>query len=151
MAAWIVQNNADKVDLDGLLAASGSVLLGAKRFADRIAVGDRVFVWRARGRTRLHSGIIALGTVSEEPLPRVPERPEFYRSAARDSIKPRFRLRLEEVRPSVASGMIPREDVRKLPEMDRHPIVTANTGTDFVLSPDQADALLALWEAHAGA
>jgi hypothetical protein len=79
----------------------------------------------------------------ETPAFRSQDRPQFFH--APDRPKLRVILTLEEVRLSLEEGMIPREDVRRLPHMMSHPIVTSNTGTDFTLSDDQAEELMSLW------
>jgi hypothetical protein len=142
---WILQSNADRIDHGIYLVAGRTTMHGVRRYPNEIAPGDRVFLWRARGRTKHEPGIVAMGTVVEPASLRAFDRME----AARDEIvhRPKLRVmvRVDEVRLTVAEGMIPRDDIRRLPEMAVHPIVTSNTGSDFALSSEQADALLDLW------
>jgi hypothetical protein len=119
---------------------------GVRRFADRIAPGDRVFLWRAKGRSRVEPGIVALGTVLEPAALRGFDAVEAARAEAVLRPKLRVVLRVDELRLTPEAGMIPRDDVRRLPEMTTHPIVTSNTGSDFALNEAQWRALLAMWD-----
>jgi len=142
---WILQSNADRVDLAACLAVGGTVAHGVRRFVGDIAVGDRVFLWRARGRTRVAPGIVAFGAVVEPAAIRPLDHPEAARTDTVLRPKLRVRLRVDDVRLTLEEGMIPREDVRRLPEMAGHPIVTSNMGSDFALDEAQVEALMSLW------
>jgi hypothetical protein len=147
MRTWLLQSNPTWLDLDGYLTSGlERIQHGVKRYPHLIEPGDRVYLWRAKGRSRLTPGIVAQATVVETPEFRGQDRPEFFN--APDRPKLRVVLSLEEVRLTPADGMIRREDVKRLPEMMRHPIVTSNTGTDFALSEEQAKELDDLWRAQ---
>ena len=47
---WIFQGNPDQFDLDAYLGTSPTQLPWlVTRYAQQIAVGDRVFIWRTKG------------------------------------------------------------------------------------------------------
>ncbi len=146
MAWWILQSNPARIDIDTYLRLREvPTLWGARRYADRIAVGDRAFLWRAKGGTRVEPGIVGLATVVEPAFPRPHVHPELFRDPTQNPPKLRVGLRVDELRLMPDEGMIPRQDVKTLPEMRGHLIVTSNVGSDFALSEAQARALLALW------
>ncbi|MGV3616942.1 MAG: EVE domain-containing protein [Fimbriimonas sp.] len=144
---WILQSNADRIDHGIYLVPGGVTMHGVRRYPNDIAPGDRVLLWRARGRTKHEPGIVALGTVVEPASLRAFDRAEAVRDEVVYRPKLRVVVRVDEVRLTLESGMISRDDVRRLPEMATHPIVTSNTGSDFALSSEQAEALIDLWGA----
>lgn len=143
---WILQSSADRIDHETYLEVGGTTLHGVRRYPDRILPGDRVWLWRAKGKTRVTPGIVALGTILEAASFRGFDRPEAARGETVLRPKLRVMVRIDETRFSPAAGMIARDDVRRLPEMATHPIVTSNTGSDFALSAEQVAALQDLWD-----
>jgi predicted RNA-binding protein with PUA-like domain len=144
--SWILQVNPARIDVDRyLLSGVTPTVWGAPRYRDLIAVGDRAFLWRARCGTRKEPGIIGIARVVEPAEVRLHNCPDMFTDPSLDRPKPRVGLQLEEVRLTVAEGMLARAEVRRIPEMTGHPIVTSNTGSDFALRPDQAAELMARW------
>jgi hypothetical protein len=146
---WILQSNADRIDHAVYLRAGETTVHGVRRYPDRSAPGDVVWLWRAKGRTRTASGIVARGTVEESATVRGFDRTDAARGETVLRPKLRVVVRVQEVRLSPEEGMITRDDVRRVPEMASHPIVTSNTGSDFALDDAQAAALNALWATEA--
>jgi|GEM_PF-5623793 len=145
MAEWILQSNAARIDVASYYRPGALILHGVRRYPDRIAVGESVFLWRASGGTRHRAGIVALATVLELAELRAHDAPVACLDHKVRLPKLRAVLRVDEVRFTPDEGMILREDVRRVPEMATHPIVTSNTGTDFALTEEQAKALRELW------
>src|SRR5262249_21254342 len=75
-ATWIFQGNPERFDLEGYLQVTKRPLwtVRQKHFAARMEPGDRVFLWRATGKTKAVSGIIASGWLLDTPAIR-PEDP----------------------------------------------------------------------------
>ena len=49
METWIFQGNPKVFDIDGYLAASSGVILWrVSRYAEQIAIGDSVYIWRSQ-------------------------------------------------------------------------------------------------------
>jgi EVE domain len=68
---WIFQGNPDQFDLDSYLGTSPSQLPWlVTRYAQQIAAGDRVFIWRTKGGAEKDAGIIAETTVVAPAMPR---------------------------------------------------------------------------------
>jgi len=70
MQTWIFQGNPDQFDLDAYLATSPTQLPWlVTRYAERIAVDDRVFIWRTQGSAKKHdAGIVAEATRALMPF-----------------------------------------------------------------------------------
>ena len=66
---WIFQANPNTFDLDGYLRVASVITwtVRQRHFADRITVGDRVFIWRAQGGGKEQAGVIAAGYILEPP------------------------------------------------------------------------------------
>lgn len=139
MRWWILQSNAARIDIAAYLAEEPTrALHGVKRYARQIALGDRVFLWRAAGGTKAPAGIVAVGTVLEPADLLAHDRTDLCRDPRTAAPKLRVALKVDEF------VFIPREEIRRLPEMASHSIVTSNTGSDFALTPEQANAIRAL-------
>ena len=99
---WIFQGNPDQFDLDAYLGTSPTQLPWlVTRYAQRIAVGDQVFIWRTQGSAQKDAGIIAEATVVAPAMPR-PESADavvFWRGNAEQAMQvlPRALLRLNRV------------------------------------------------------
>lgn len=139
---WILQTNAARLDVDAYLRSREAVVWGCGRYRREIARGDRTFLWRAAGGTKLLAGIVATATVVEEAEERVHDGPEFCRDPKLLRPKPRLVVRIDDLRPD---DPLPRPVVKAHPLLSTHPIVTANQGCAFVLTEAQAAALDDLW------
>jgi hypothetical protein len=68
MKTWIFQGNPATFDIDGYLYAStGIITWRVARYADQMAVGDAVYVWRSQASEAGNAGVIAEGTIVESP------------------------------------------------------------------------------------
>lgn len=143
--AWILQTNAARLDIDGYLTSRETVVWGCGAYAKRIAVGDRAFLWRAAGGTKVGAGIVGLATVIGAAEYRGHDAPERCDDPRLLNPKLRVALRLDEVR---VGNPIPRAAVKAHPEMNRHPVVTVNQGAAFALTEEQVAALDNLWAAY---
>jgi hypothetical protein len=82
MQTWIFQGNPDEYDIDGYLASRPSqVVWLVTRYANEIASGDRVYLWRNQGKAKAVAGVIAEAIVTEPPTLRSedPEGARFWR------------------------------------------------------------------------
>jgi hypothetical protein len=71
MRTWIFQGNPKTFPMDEYIAERRSILwsVNQRHLARLMAVGDRVYLWRAIGadRNRVRSGIVAAGSITEPP------------------------------------------------------------------------------------
>ena len=142
MNCFLLQTNAARLDVDRYLRERECVVWGCGRLGARIAPGDRALLWRAAGGTKSIAGVVGLATVIEAATERGHDAPELCRDPRLLWPKPRLLLRVDEARPDAP---VPRAEIKRLPEMTRHPVVTANQGCAFTLTDEQAAAILDLW------
>ena len=147
MRVWIFQGNPDDYDIDGYLAPRpAEVVWLVTRYADEIAAGDRVYLWRNQGQQKTVAGIIAEAIVSAPPRVRdeTPAPSILAHSGAP------CHGATNASRPAVIEGRHdPRGDPRDWCQDD--PILRAlanlhmQAGTNYPVTPEQARRLSALW------
>ena len=145
---WIFQGNPDQFDLDAYLGTSPTQLPWlVTRYAQRIAVGDQVFIWRTQGSAQKDAGIIAEATVVAPAMPR-PESADavvFWRGSAEQAMQvlPRALLRLNRV--AGTKEVLRREWLAQDPVLGDLPNLKMAAGTNYPVTPQQAARLYALW------
>jgi predicted RNA-binding protein with PUA-like domain len=72
MNTWIFQGNPDRFDIDKYLSQSQKIYwtVTHRKHQNELALGDLIYLWRAKGSNNAISGIIAYGRVVEECKPR---------------------------------------------------------------------------------
>jgi 5-methylcytosine-specific restriction endonuclease McrA len=146
---WIFQGNPDQFDIDAYLATSPTQLPWlVTRYADQIAVGDRVFIWRTQGSTKKNdAGIVAEATVVAPPMPRSEsaDAVPFWRNNADQAVemRPRALLRLNRV--AGTREVLRREWFAQDPALRELPNLKMAAGTNYPVTPQQAARLYALW------
>lgn len=151
MATWIFQGNPDRFDMDGYVAAGlPQICWTLKRYADQIAVGDEVYLWRSagsgRGKEGAEAGIFALARVSSEPWEGQDqdEAHPFSRSTGdAASVETRVWLVVEKV--ADKKGVIRRDWLAEDPICGELLIIKQPAGTNYPVSAEQAGRLRALW------
>jgi hypothetical protein len=155
MQTWIFQDNTDNFDMDGYFATWPSQFTwNVARYADQIAVGDRVFIWRQkgqrqtvlRGKRQAVSGIIAEATVIAEASPRPisPDAMPFLTSDDSDEAQTRALLHLVRV-VAKKKEVIDRAWFEEDPILHDLPKLMMQTGTNYLVPPGQVTRLVALW------
>ena len=68
MPTWLLQGNPDKYRIDEYLQQTNNIYWSVRypKHHREMAIGDDVYIWRARGAKKSISGIIAYGVVDEE-------------------------------------------------------------------------------------
>lgn len=145
---WIFQGNPDQFDLDAYLGTSPTQLPWlVTRYAQQIAVGDRVFIWRTKGSGEKDAGIIAEATIVAPTMPR-PESADavsFWSGNAEQAaqVLPRALLRLNRV--ASTREVLRREWLAQDPVLSDLPNLKMAAGTNYPVTPPQAARLYALW------
>jgi hypothetical protein len=89
MRTWIFQGNPDDFDIDGYLATRPIELPWlVTRYADEIAVGDLVYIWRTQGSSqRAKAGVIAEAEVvaSAALRPESPDAVPFWHAGSEEA------------------------------------------------------------------
>lgn len=144
MGNWIFQSNPKYFDLPGALQEVSPhdnvlVFLAKQHVAD-IAPGDSVYLCYAGQK---NPGLYATATVQTRPAEIVPE--DWQRKHGKEELpadagvaKP-LRVRLKIAR--LLDVPVNRSEVYELQELAGHPFVTAHVGTNFKLTPEQANAI----------
>jgi hypothetical protein len=150
MRTWIFQGNPDDFDLNGYLATAPAQLPWlVTRYADDIKPGDRVYIWRARGKSKAVAGVIAEAEViapvalRSESADAVP----FWRAGAPEASERRPRALLRLVRVATPREVIRRDWCREDPILQTLPNLKMAAGTNYPLASEQAERLAALWTA----
>jgi len=154
MNRWIFQGNQDTFDVTRYLTSIDFVYWSVrhKSHQEKMTIGDLVFIWRAKGRSKQTPGIIAFGTIAETCKPKSEiNHPEFLAESLWSSISSevsevKVGVKIQEVRPTLDEGMLSYYHIRTIPELSGMQIVTARTGTNFLLTESQFSRLFELWD-----
>ena len=146
--AWVFQGNPKIFGIDDYLARYPELVYWrTPRYADRIAVGDRAFIWRSGD----DAGAIAVGTVVELPTPlkdvKHPEAlgDDLWRADTPDAEELKTGIHLDEIRLSVAEGAVPRDVVKSSEVLSETILIKMPNGTVFPLSDSESRELERLW------
>lgn len=134
--AWIFQANPKYYNLSGALNALTDIPFLVTRFKNEIQKGDKVYFWESGPE----AGLVGTGTVLTEPK----EMPDFYESRPFYMDADKFegeKLRTVVRIDRVLSPPIPRDVFVDHPILHDMTILRSPLGTNFRLTPEQADAL----------
>lgn len=147
MATWIFQANPDAFRIDDYLRKVRDITwtIRQKHFVDKIGVGHRVFLWRAKGSGDAPAGIVGAGYITREP------RLEPEQAAARefwvgrdDEPDLRAHIRVERYAES-AKEVVKRDWLKDDPIASGLMILKMANATNYELDPAHARRLEALW------
>ena len=145
---WVFQGNPNRFDIDDYLSRYTQLIYWyTNRYVKDIAVGERVFIWRAGAE----AGAIAAGYIVEAPTPaRYVKHPEALGDdlwvageVVPDGLK--TGIQLYEIRLNDEEGMITRSEAKNNPDLCSSTIITMPNSTVFKLSHVEANALEKLW------
>lgn len=127
--AWIFQANPSNYDIDGALQQLGEIWWRVPQYTGEVHAGDAVVLWRSGSQ----AGIVGVGRVTAEPQLRAEsaEDAPFVLDATESAPTTRARLQVRD------APFVPKDEVRALPGMAEHSIVTGPMGTVFALSDAQ--------------
>ncbi len=146
MNAWIFQGDPDRFDIDGYLASRDDILwtIDQAHFRDLIEPGDQVFLWRAAGKKKLLTGVVAAGVVTDRGRTRAePPEDATLGSAPRESQELRVGLRLWK-RCLNPKRVIRRGWLEEDPLLSNLRILSVPRESTFRLSPAEAQRITAL-------
>jgi hypothetical protein len=154
MNMWIFQGNPDRFDIDQYLSKNRNFYwtVSRKQHQASLAIGDQIYLWRARGRSKEIPGVVGRGWISEpcQPKSLIKDKnllsDDLWTDSKLEPDEIKVGIHLEEVRLSIGEGMVTLDEVRLDPILSKMNIVTVKTGTNFLLTPEQAQRL----EAWAG-
>ena len=151
MSYWIFRGNREDFDIDTYLRDFSYIYWAVKHEKHRseIKIGDRVFIWRSKGKSKDAYGAVALGTVVEKPIHKENvSHPELLLETywQKREVSPyKVGIEIDSVRLSLEDGMIDSSLLLADPELAGMHLLTARQGTNFKLSEYQFNKMLNLW------
>ena len=153
MNYWLFQGNPDQFDVNGYLQKSDQIYwsVTVKKYQREISLGDIVFLWRAQGKKRTASGVVAKATVIEECKPKSDlNNPtwlydELWNKGSSEKSDIKVGLRVESYRLQPVDNMITLGDFKADPVLRASRIVRVRVGSNFPLSEDEAQRIESLW------
>jgi len=154
MKTWIFQGNPDKFGIDEYLHKSREIYWSVTipKHQNEIAIGDEVYIWRAKGSQHAISGMVAFGVVNEECKPRenLNNRLNLYDDLWTESFSEASNIKagvaVKEVRLSPLDGMLTAEELIKDPVLSKMQILTARVGSNFLLNEPQSQLIKNYWD-----
>jgi hypothetical protein len=158
--AWMLQGNPDYFDIDRYLSEFDYVYWGVPATVHHreMAVGDPVFFWRARGKSKSVAGLIGTGVIVEPCTDKDEVRhPEFidpevatekgtlWNQDQNEKARVKVGVRVSEVRLLPEDGMLPRHDLAEDPILRKLKVITVRTASTFRVSQEEHGELAALW------
>ena len=147
MATWLFQGNPDLFDLDGYLQAQDVIcwMVNQRSSEEDLNIGDHVFIWKAAGRQKGESGVVALARVLQPPSVRHedPAALPFWKVHADETA--RLRVELQVLRRANGRELIQKDWCVNDPILSSLPILRIANQTNYLLSEDHAARLKALW------
>lgn len=145
MATWIFQGNPETFDIDGYLAASNGVITWlAPKLTAEIKPGDTAYIWRSGAEKGLPAGIVAAGSVLDQPSVQAddPISKPFWKSPDTGHA-PRVKIRLSRV--ASIKEVLKREWMKEDSVLSNMLIMKQPAGTVFRVQPAEAERLDQLW------
>jgi hypothetical protein len=145
MASWLFQGNPDYFDIDQYLAQNTDILWSIRQHKDKVHVGDDVFIWRAAGSKKQQAGIVAMGTITEEPRIRPDDSASTGLWTTEEDGHEEYRAAIHLTRTCLGKREVIKKNwIEHDPILSNHPIITVKAGTNFPLKPREAKRLLLL-------
>ena len=145
---WVFQGSPEKFDIDDSLSRYPELIYWrTPKYTKDIAVGDRVFVWRAGEE----SGAVAIGTVVEAPVPRATvSHPEALGDDLWVAEKPdpdefATAIHIDEIRLGVKEDMLPRDLVKNDLDLGSISLIRMPNASVFKLTDAETKVMERLW------
>jgi hypothetical protein len=145
---WIFQGNPDEFDIDGYLASRpAQVSWLVTRYAADIAIGDRVFLWRNKGKKNAISGIVAEGIITKASALRgeSSDAIPFWRKIGERTEQAQVRTVMRLVKVATAKEVIREKWCTDDPILRELPNLSMRAATNYRISQTQALRIDALW------
>ena len=151
MTDWIFRGNREDFDIDKYIKDFDYIYWAVKhkKHQDEMRVGDRVFIWRSKGKSKDPYGLIAYGTIVETPVHKTKvKRPEhlleeYWEKKEVSEIK--VGIKLDSCRLDLESGLIESNLLLGDPELAGMQLLTARRGSNFRLQSSEFSKTWSLW------
>lgn len=148
MSTWIFQGNPDKFRIDEYLRDFNEIFWAVKQehFKDQIEQGDTVYIWRAGGKSKLPSGIVAKGIVLSKPeLRHVPQdMQEYWIENNNNNESLQVIIRILNIADK-EKKVIKRSSLIKDPILKNMLIIKFANNTNYLVSTNHSERLKQVW------
>lgn len=145
-SAWIFQGNPDQFDIEGFLSEGEEVewAVRQKHYAPMMKVGQIVFLWKAAGKRKEQSGIVAVSEIIIEPreVDEDSSAKKFWRTD--QPIGPQLRVRLKLRRRFLRENILAVASLAESESLNDLPIFALRTSTNYPLKRSHYEALIQL-------
>jgi hypothetical protein len=145
---WIFQANPDLFDIDRYLGLTKRILWTVRQahLAPAMEPGDRVFLWRAGGKSKEPAGVLASGWLQEAPSMQLedPVAVPLWKSPERLGRAVRVPIAIDRVATG-SQEMVRREWLLRDPGLENLRILKLAGETNYLLEPGQGARVEALW------
>ena len=153
MKHWLFQGNPDQFDIDTYLQKSERIYwsVSVKKYQNDISLGDTVYLWRAQGKQKAVSGVIARAKVIEACKPKEElENPtwlydELWAPESNEKSEYKVGLLVESFRLEPDAGMITSRDFKADLILRESTIIKVRVGSNFPLKVDEVQRIDTLW------
>lgn len=151
MSAWIFRGNREEFDIDRYLLDFDYIYWAVKykKHQDEINIGDPVFIWRSKGKSKDPYGLVAFGHVVEIPVSKekvkYPKKllEEYWKKEEVSPVK--VGIKIDEARLSLPNGLVESALLQRDAELAGMQLLTARQGTNFKLSENEFKKVHRLW------
>ena len=144
MRGWIFQGNPDYSDVDTYLRNHSEIVWAVNQegYADEMAPGDEVFIWRAAGHSRAEAGVVAGGHLTANPSTRRddPNAVDLYTDPRPNTEAIRVPIRLWKVCTG-PKEVVKRKWLKGDPVLSELQILKQPTGTNYPVTLTEAERL----------
>ncbi|WP_342551079.1 EVE domain-containing protein [Lysinibacillus sp. FSL M8-0216] len=147
MSTWIFQGNPERFNVNDYLLDNDEIWwsIRQKHLADKIAIGDEVFIWRSDGGERGSGGIVARTIALTTPEQYVNDEEAanyWYEDVSNDSY---LAVKLQVIEVDVIEGLN-RLELAEHPKLQNLMILRLKQNTNYLVEDELASYLKQLWK-----
>lgn len=151
MTDWIFRGNREDFDIDAYLRGFDYIYWAVKhpKHQAEMQVGDNVFIWRSKGKSKDAYGLVAFGVIVEAPADKKEVlHPEFLLEEywEKREVSPiKVGVKIKETRLDIDKGLVESSLLLRDEELSKMQLLTAKQGTNFRLSTSEFGKIWSLW------
>jgi hypothetical protein len=151
MVDWIFRGNREDFEIDTYLRDFDYIYWAVKhlKHQNEMQTGDRVFIWRSKGKSKDPYGLVGYGEIVEPPTNKLDvKHPEFLLEEywdKREVSEIKVAIKLKSVRLDLNSGLVESSLLLRDKELSGMQLLTARQGTNFKLTPSQFNKIWTMW------
>ena len=123
-----------------------------KKYQEEINIGDKVFIWRSKGKSKDPYGVVAFGSVAETPIHKNNVKfpkfliEEYWKKREVSPVK--VGIQLESSRLDLENGLIDSSLLMSDEVLSKMQLLTVKQGTNFKLTESQFKKIYKLWNSE---